>query len=70
MEASRLRVGVLGLTHDHVWANLDHLSKLPEAELVGAAEPAAELREKFRDRYGDKLVASDYDALLEGRHDL
>ena len=70
MAKSRVRVGVLGLTHDHVWGNLDNLLKQDHAELVGAAEPDERLRRKFQERYGDKLVAPDYDALLEDRHDL
>ena len=70
MAASRIRVGVLGLTHDHIWSNLDHLAKLDGAELVGAAEPDAALRERFSSRYGDKLTVADYDGLLEGDHDL
>jgi len=70
MPKVRIRVGVLGLTHDHIWANLDNLLKLESAELVGAAEPEPSLREKFQSRYGDKLVFDDYDALLEGSHDL
>lgn len=70
MATTRIRVGVLGLTHDHIWSNLDNLIKLDSAELVGAAEPDAALREKFQTRYGDKMVVGDYDALLEGNHDL
>jgi predicted dehydrogenase len=70
MTATRLRVGVLGLTHDHVWSNVDILTKLPDAELVGAAEPDAALREKFRSRYGDLVVSDSFDALLERRHEL
>jgi len=70
MAASRVRVGVLGLTHDHIWGNLDHLAGLDNAELVGAAEPHPELREKFQSRYGDKIVAADYAALLDRHRDL
>lgn len=70
MPTSRIRVGVLGLTHDHIWGNLDHLARLDTAELVGAAEPDQGLRDTFQSRYGDKLVASDYDGLLDGKHDL
>jgi predicted dehydrogenase len=70
MAANRFRVGVLGLTHDHVWTNLDNLLKVEGAELVGAAEPDQALREKFSSRYGDRVVVVDYDALLEGRHEL
>jgi predicted dehydrogenase len=70
MPHGKLRVGVLGLTHDHVWSNVDHLVKLESAELVGAAEPDPGLREKFRGRYGDREIAAEYDALLDGRHAL
>lgn len=66
---ARIRVGVLGLTHDHIWSNLDNLLKLEGAELVGAAEPDAALRERFAERFG-KPTFDSYDALLEGKHDL
>ncbi len=67
---ARVRIGVLGLTHDHVWGNLDRLVQLERAELVGAAEPDPGLREKFRQRYGDRVTVADYEALLEGRYAL
>jgi predicted dehydrogenase len=61
---------VLGLTHDHIWSNLDNLIKLDTAELVGVAEPNAELRDKFRSRFGEKVIVAEYDGLLERHHDL
>lgn len=70
MTTAKIRVGVLGLTHDHIWGNLDSLVKLDQAELVGVAEPDETLREKFRSRYGAKIISPDYAALLGGRHDL
>jgi predicted dehydrogenase len=70
MAAGRLRVGVLGLTHDHIWGNLDNLLKVEGTELVGAAEPDQGLRDKFRGRYGDRETFAEYDALLESRHAL
>ena len=70
MAMGRIRVGVLGLTHDHIWGNLDRLSQLDTAELVGVAEPDVGLREKFRERYGAKVAAAEYDALLDGDHGL
>lgn len=70
MAVKRIRVGVLGLTHDHIWGNLDRLTQLKAAELVGVAEPDVGLRAKFQERYGDKIIVADYDALLEGAHDL
>lgn len=65
----RLRVGVLGLTHDHIWGNLDRLVQLPNAELVGAADPHPSLREKFSQRFGISDVAEDYYAFLDS-HEL
>jgi predicted dehydrogenase len=70
MGNARIRVGVLGLTHDHIWSNLDKLVALDSAELVGAAEPDAALREEFRRRFGDLVIVDDFDALLDGNHDL
>jgi hypothetical protein len=58
MPKVRIRVGVLGLTHDYIWANLDNLLKLESAELVGAAEPEPSLREKFQSRVGFLAVPS------------
>jgi len=70
MAMARIRVGVLGLTHDHVWGNLDRLLQLDTAELVGVAEPDDGLRATFRERYGDTISVTEYDALLDGGHDL
>jgi len=65
----RYRVGVLGLTHDHVWGNLDRLVGLPNAELVGGAEPDSSLRDGLCQRYGVSDVAPDYQQFLDS-HDL
>jgi hypothetical protein len=32
--AGEVRVGVLGLTHDHIWGNLRDLNALPQGKLV------------------------------------
>ena len=45
-----LRVGVVGLNHDHVGWILNH--KSPEIEMVGIAEPNREIVEKYAKRYG------------------
>jgi predicted dehydrogenase len=66
---ARLRVGVLGLTHDHIWSNLRSLVQLDGAELVAAAEPNGPLRERFAAEFG-KPTFDGYDALLDGRLDL
>jgi predicted dehydrogenase len=70
MAKERVRVGVLGLSHDHIWSNLDRLAQLDTAELVGAAEPDPALRERFQQRFGDTILVEDYDTLLDGDHDL
>lgn len=63
----RYRIGVLGLTHDHIWGNLDRLVQLENAQLVGGADPHPPLREKFRQRYGVSDVSADYREFLDGR---
>lgn len=48
MSNSPFRTAVLGLTHDHVWDHLPDILAADRIELVGAAEPDAERRDKFR----------------------
>jgi predicted dehydrogenase len=50
-EQKPLRIGVLGLTHDHVWGNLADLAASPRGVLVGAAEPHPDLRARIRSAY-------------------
>lgn len=59
-----MRVGVLGLTHDHVWDNLDTLARHPKAALIAAADARLELREKAR-AYGFEHLYEDPQQLLE-----
>jgi predicted dehydrogenase len=47
-----LRLGVLGLTHDHVWGNLDDLTRLPGVRLVAAADSHRPLLRRVRERFG------------------
>lgn len=61
----KFRVGVLGLHHDHVWGNLEELNQLGEAaELVGAADPHPELRDRYGSLYGGETFP-DYESLLD-----
>lgn len=64
---ARLRVGVLGLSHDHVWGNLAAVHAGEHGRLVAAGEPDPELRERFRKLYGGVGVHDTFDALLERR---
>ncbi|MFW6189298.1 MAG: Gfo/Idh/MocA family protein [Planctomycetota bacterium] len=62
--AETLRIGVLGLVHDHIWGNLDHIEKLDDLELVAAADPHQELLEAFNDKTGVGTY-TDYEQLLD-----
>src|SRR5690349_14609054 len=64
---ARLNVGVLGLSHDHVWGNLAALSAGERGRLVAVAEPDGALRERLRAEYGGVVVHESFDALLERR---
>ena len=60
-----IRVGILGLTHDHIWGNLDDLNNSSMGELVAAADPNGPLLEKIRDEYGCEQVFESYEAMLD-----
>jgi len=47
-----LRVGIVGLVHGHVHGFLEQSRRSPEIEIVGIAEPSAELLSKAASRYG------------------
>jgi predicted dehydrogenase len=64
---ARQRVGVLGLSHDHVWGNLAAVATGEHGRLVAVAEPDAELRTRFAGRHGGVPVHETFDALLERR---
>ncbi|MBJ7599996.1 MAG: gfo/Idh/MocA family oxidoreductase [Candidatus Nephthysia bennettiae] len=59
-----LRIGVLGLSHDHVWDNLNQLVHLGGAQIVAAADGRSELRERVRD-HGCELVLESAEQLLD-----
>lgn len=44
---SPVRVGILGLTHDHIWGEAPHLAARSDAVIVAAADPHRELAGKF-----------------------
>ena len=64
---SRLRVGVLGLSHDHVWANLAAIAAGDQGALVAVAEPDPRLRERLAREHGGAAALDDFGALLERR---
>ena len=63
--ADKLRIGVLGLSHDHVWENLRALKESGEGTLVAAADPHPELRSQA-EAAGCERVFEDYTQLLDG----
>ena len=59
-----MRIATLGLTHDHVWSNLDELAAHPSAELVAVADPNQSLTEKARELFGCPTY-DNYESLLD-----
>ncbi|MCX6044017.1 MAG: Gfo/Idh/MocA family oxidoreductase [Chloroflexi bacterium] len=64
-KSTKLRVGVLGMTHDHIWGNLADLKQSTLGELVAAADPNEELRAKVQKEYNCKKVFESYEEMLE-----
>ena len=64
---SKLNVGVLGLSHDHVWGNLGALATGELGRVAAVAEPDPELRAKLRGLHGGVEIHDTFDALLERR---
>jgi predicted dehydrogenase len=58
------RIGVLGLTHDHVWGNLREMRDVPNAVLSGVADPNPPLLDRVRGEYGCPTYAG-YEELLD-----
>lgn len=46
------RIAILGLSHDHVWSNLESLSVCRDAEILAAADPHESLRLRFVEQFG------------------
>src|SRR5262245_30179564 len=61
--AETYRIGVLGLTHDHVWSNLKELQETGRGRLVAAADPNTPLLERVQVEYGCATY-TDYETLL------
>jgi predicted dehydrogenase len=64
---ARLNIGVLGLSHDHVWSNLPSIAANDRARLVAAAEPDPALRDKLQTLHGGVATHETFEALLERR---
>lgn len=46
------RIGVAGLTHDHVWGNLDDVAASANGHLAAVADPHPPLRDRATQQYG------------------
>lgn len=61
-----IRIGVLGLHHDHVWGNLEELLRLGDGvSLAGAADPYPELRDRYQSQFGGPVYAEYADLLAD-----
>lgn len=67
-----LRIGILGMTHDHVWDVLQHAHEVVDLHIVAAADPSVELQQAAKNAgiphvfadYHDVLNAVELDAVL------
>lgn len=59
-----IRVGILGLTHDHIWGNLSDLNASARGRLVAAADPNEPLLVRARNEFGCPGTYLDYDEML------
>ncbi len=48
----RYRIGVAGLTHDHIWGNLEDLAASENGQLAAVADPHQALRDRVTQQYG------------------
>lgn len=65
--ADKLRIGIMGLTHDHIWdhGHLEAVQASEEAELVAAADLNQPLLAQMNQRYGNDIQTYDsYEAML------
>ena len=61
----KIRFGIVGMTSDHVWGMGRRLGALPAVELVAAADPHEELRNRAREQFGVKALYADDRAMYE-----
>jgi predicted dehydrogenase len=65
MMSDKFRIGVLGLSHDHVWDHLPHLAASANGLLVAAADPNAPLLDRVKAEHDDVITYDDYHAMLD-----
>lgn len=65
----RWRIGVLGLTHDHVWGNLENFAGLENGEVAGVADPNEALLDRVRQKIGCPVYRSHEEMVEKERPD-
>ncbi|MBN2293287.1 MAG: Gfo/Idh/MocA family oxidoreductase [Pirellulales bacterium] len=59
-----IRLGILGLTHDHVWGNLEVLADFEDAKLVAVSDPNQPLLDKVKEQWACTTYL-DHEELLD-----
>ncbi|MFP6763962.1 MAG: Gfo/Idh/MocA family oxidoreductase [Planctomycetaceae bacterium] len=59
------RIAVLGLSHDHVWSNVETLASRPDAEIVAVSDSHESLRVRFVEQFGGTTFANSENLLDE-----
>ena len=63
--AKTYRVGIAGMSHDHVWGELHRWKKLENVELVAAGDDEPELLEKIRTEFGVTRLYNSWQEMIE-----
>src|SRR5581483_1779072 len=65
--AVRPKLAVIGLVHSHVWNHLGRMAAMPEANLVGIAEPNQELAAEAKKLAPNAEYFTDYKQMIEAK---
>ncbi|HIE14748.1 TPA: Gfo/Idh/MocA family oxidoreductase [Candidatus Bathyarchaeota archaeon] len=63
--AGELKIGVIGLVHDHVWEILEQFKDLPDAVITSVADVNPPLLSKVKEHCGVKKTYTNYEDLLK-----
>ncbi len=64
-QGPRFRLAVVGLVHSHAWCHLGRMAKMTDIELVGIADPNADLRDLAAKEAPGVPLYDDYKKLLD-----
>ena len=59
------RVGIAGMSHDHIWGELHHWKKLDNVEIVAAGDDEPELLEKIKREFGVTKLYNSWQQMIE-----